>query len=175
MAFLRIEKVTEKTKELEGIKKLYIQAFPENERRPFEDMLSDKTKCIEVLAFYDGEQFCGFACLLNTEDISHIIYLAIEDSYRNKGYGSLALTVIHKQKAGRRVIVDIERENEKAENNEQRQKRKQFYLRNGYKETEVKYHWEQEDYEILAYGGDVSNEDFEMFWDKLYPYIGCNY
>lgn len=175
MTSLRIEKVTQETKELENIKALYFRAFPANERRPFEGMVSDNTGCLEVLAFYDGTLFCGFACLLNTLDISHIIYLAIEDCYRNKGYGSQVLTAIHNQKAGNRIIVDIEMQSEKADNNDQRYKRKQFYFRNGYKETNVKYHWQQEDYEILVYGGNFSRKDFKMFWDNLDSCISGSY
>ena len=162
-----METITSKSLNLETIKELYFQAFPENERRPFEDMITDTSSHIEVLAFYDGSVFCGFACLLNTQKISHIIYLAIDENLRSNGYGSQVLTLLHEYKHGSRVIVDIERQNKISENNEQRLKRKQFYLRNGYSESNVKYHWEGEDYEILVYGGNLSKQEFRAFWDQL--------
>ncbi len=165
--FLETRRVTEQTKNLPEIQALYERAFPENERHPFPRLLLDQTGHIEIVSFWDKELFLGFAVLLTTLDISHIVYFAIEERLRNKGYGGLALQAVHRLKKGYRVIVDIERDLPQADNREQRQKRKQFYLRQGYRETEVKYRWRQEDYEILAYGGTLSDQDFSDFWENL--------
>ncbi|HCL02060.1 MAG TPA: N-acetyltransferase [Lachnoclostridium phytofermentans] len=165
---LRIKIVTEQSKELPQIEKLYRAAFPDNERRPLAPLLQDDTGHGEVLAFYDGTCFCGFACFLTCGDISHIIYFAIEDFLRGKGYGTEALSAMFKLKKGKRIIVDIEVEDEHEVNNTQRQKRKQFYLRNGFCETEVKYRWRQESYEILSLGGIVSADEFRDFWEQIY-------
>ena len=154
--------------ELGHIEALYRASFPENERRPLEPLLEDTTGHGEVLAFYDGSLFCGFACLLNCGDLSHIIYFAVEESLRGKGYGSAALEAMHAEKRGQRIIVDIERENPRAANEAQREKRRRFYLKNGYRATEVRYSWRQEEYEILSFGGAVTRPDFEHFWDELY-------
>ena len=70
-------------------------------------------------------------------------------------------------KAGKRIIVDIEREVPGNPENEIRKRRKNFYLRNGYKETEVRYRWQEEAYEILVFGGELSREDFGNFWKAL--------
>ena len=69
--------------------------------------------------------------------------------------------------SGRRIIVDIEREVPDCEENEIRRRRKNFYLRNGFYETEVRYRWQDEAYEILVFGGELSNEDFGNFWKAL--------
>ena len=61
-------------------------------------------------------------------------------------------------------MADLECEVEGADNNDQRRKRKQFYLLNGYEQTEVNYRWRNEDYEILSQGGNVTRADFEAFW-----------
>ncbi len=44
-----------------------------------------------MLGFFDGEVFCGFASLLTYGDLTQILYFAIEDSLRGKGYGLQAL------------------------------------------------------------------------------------
>lgn len=164
---LTVTRITEKSEDAEKIKSLYKRAFPKNERKPFDAMLSNHSVSMEWLAFYDGGQFCGFACLLDSEGIAHILYLAIDDSIRNQGYGSAVLAAIHERRTGQRIIVDIEQESKKSSNNEQRLKRKIFYLRNGYKETKIKYRWKHEDYEILAYGGEVTEQEFDIFWKQV--------
>mgnify|MGYP004443132081 FL=1 len=164
---MRTEKVTEAHRDINKIKELYERAFPENERHPFEVICDDKKEHVEILAFYEEDLFCGFAVLLNCNKIAHIVYFSIEEELRNRGYGSKVLQCVHQAKKESRVIVDIERLTRNCSNAEQRMKRKQFYLRNGYEETEVRYRWHGDDYEILSYGGTVTDKEFEDFWDKL--------
>ena len=61
-----------------------------------------------------------------------------------------ALELLHQSKSGKKIMVDIEIADERAENAEQRKKCKKFYLRAGYEETSVKYEWRNENYEILS-------------------------
>lgn len=164
---LAIRKVTPTTENIDEIKRLYIDSFPQNERRNFDSLMTMGDGKSEIIALYDGDIFCGFVSLLNGNVISHIIYFAIEEELRGNGYGSESLKAIHEYQSGRRVIVDIERETETAPNNEQRRRRKQFYLRNGYEETEIKYNWRNEDYEILSFGGNVTEEEFDAFWEEF--------
>ena len=164
---LSLTPLTPQSAAAEQLRALYERAFPENERRPFDEMIREPTSFLEPLAIWDGAQCVGLACLLNGDKISHIIYLAIEDSLRGRGYGSAALATIHAAKPGRRIMVDIERDSAAASNRTQRQKRKQFYLRNGYSETPVRYRWRGEDYEILVYGGALSRADYKGFWKSL--------
>ena len=46
--------------------------------------------------------------------------------------------------------------------------RKKFYLRAGYEETPVKYEWRQENYEILSFGGQISEAEYDGFWENLH-------
>lgn len=161
------KKVNIFSKDLHKIKKLYIGSFPENERFPFKTMILNKSGHYETFAFYDNGVFCGFAILLNSLDISHIIYFATLPEMRGKGLGAKALSAIGRIKSGLRIIVDIEREVPGCEENEIRRRRKNFYLRNGFSETEVRYRWQDEAYEILVLGGKLSGEDFGNFWKAL--------
>ena len=155
------------SEELKKARALYYRAFPKNERRSFPELVENRFGGAEVFCFYDEEIFVGMACLLNTPTISHIIYLAVDESLRGNGYGSKALELLHQSKSGRKIMVDIEVPDELAENVEQRRMRKKFYLRAGYEETPVKYEWRHENYEILSFGGLVSEAEYHGFWEDL--------
>ncbi|MBQ7874141.1 MAG: GNAT family N-acetyltransferase [Oscillospiraceae bacterium] len=161
------KRISYRSKDIPKIRKLYFEAFPENERFNFNMMLKNESGHYETFGFYLDESFCGFAILLNSGDISHILYLATEPELRGKGLGAKALGALGRIKKDMRIIVDIERELPGCAENEIRRRRKNFYLRNGYKETEVRYRWQDESYEILVAGGELSKEDFGGFWKSL--------
>ncbi|MBQ2816631.1 MAG: GNAT family N-acetyltransferase [Clostridia bacterium] len=161
---LKYKNVDFTSSELGEVKALYERSFPQNERREFDDMLKDTSGLCKVLSYWDEDVFIGFACLLDVGSISHIIYFAVKEHLRDKGYGSKILDCIHKAEKGMRVIVDIESADTDCDNRGQRIKRKEFYIRNGYEETQVKYHWHGDDYEIMSFGGDVTRKEFSEFW-----------
>lgn len=160
---LKIEKVTANFRDMEKVNALNVRAFPENERRPLEPLINDESGHGEVVAFYEKDIFAGFACLITWEDISHIIYFAIEENLRGKGLGAEALNAMAEMKKGCRMIVDVEDIREGADN-ETRCRRMAFYARNGYVLSEVKYNWHDEDYVILVRGGNFTGDDFGNFW-----------
>ena len=160
----RTEIVTEKSEVMQQIDPLYLRAFPENERRPLGPLLRDHSGNSSFLAFYDDDTFCGFACIMRWKDISHIIYITTEEDLRGHHYGSLALQAMHKHWPEDRFIVDIESDRPDAPNAEQRRLRRHFYMQNGYRSTPVHYPWRGEDYDILAYNGTISSQEFQDFW-----------
>lgn len=86
--------------------------------------------------------------------------------YRDQGIGSYILNDLAKQYDSKKIIVDIEKIKDTS-NKEQRIKRKQFYLKNDFKETDVFYAWQGEDYVILSRNGIVQKKEFWNFWDFL--------
>lgn len=168
---LRLERVTEQTPELERIKSLYESAFPKNERKPLALFLRE-AECCDFVAFYDEGRYCGFAILLTWKDITHILYFAVENELRGRGYGASALHLLQTLRPGNRYIADIEVDHIHAPNHEQRQKRKRFYLRNGYQESGVTYEWQDENYEIMVSGGTVTLQEDDDFWEYFEPVYG---
>ena len=148
-------------------KALYYRSFPKNERRSFSELAENRLGNTQVVCFYDDNTFIGFACMLNSFDISHIIYIAVDESLRGHGYGSKALDLLHKSKRGKCIMVDIEVPDMQAKNNEQRIMRKNFYLRAGYVQTSVKYEWRGEKYEILSFPKQISQAEYDRFWEDL--------
>lgn len=161
------KRIGARSRDLKKIEKLYIEAFPENERFSFSKMIKNENGHYETFGFYRDETFCGFAILLNSEDISHILYIATLPELRGMGLGAKALSALGRIKKDMRIIVDIERELPDCEENELRRRRKNFYIRNSYAETDIRYRWQDESYEILSCGGNVSKEDFGNFWKSL--------
>lgn len=115
---------------------LYLSAFPEIERHPVDELFiaCDTGKC-EWLIFKDGETFIGMAYMIINEDIAFLLYLAVEDSRRDKGYGARILSELANLYVGKEVILLIESLHEECDNMEIRVRRKGFYLRNGFYDT----------------------------------------
>ena len=166
---LQTVEVTKNCKDLYIVKELYENSFPENERINFDFMLTDLSsdnRAFEITAIYDGELFVGFVVTLNSGDISHILYFAVDEELRSNGYGSEILRALHKSKPGQRFIADVEKPDAKSGNNAQREKRIRFYSRNGYKMTDVEYRWNEENYLIMSCNGDISKEEHKAFWEQ---------
>lgn len=153
--------------ERQKLTELYQCAFPAEERRPLEPFFADRSGCAKISSAFSDDSFCGFLCTLRWKDLLHIIYFAVEENLRGKGLGSEILQMFHRENPGVRILVDIEDPLPSSENVAQRLRRKSFYLRNGYRENEIHYRWRTVDYTILSYGGPVTNEEFDAFWDAI--------
>ena len=159
-------KVTKESEKFPEIERLYRAAFPREERVPM-DTLLEADGPYDFIACYDGAVLCGFYSALTFGDITHILFLAVEEKLRDHGYGSQILAEIGKAYAGNRVILDVEMVDPEADNNEQREQRIAFYLRNGYHHSGISYGWRGVMYEILILDGTISEEEFWNFWDQL--------
>ena len=167
------------------VKALYESAFPANERIPIKHLLDDKIKR-EFWAFFDdalcenhGEKgdieiaapltFCGFSNSISHGDITNIVYFAVVPELRSRGYGSKILQVIREQHPDTRIVVDIEVEEESkdAEELERRNRRREFYTRNGFGSSPVDYVWQGEHYRLLTAGGIVTEKEFRDFWKEI--------
>ena len=158
------------------VKALYESAFPANERIPIKHLLDDKIKR-EFWAFFNkdnGEnaaapKFCGFSNSITHGSITNIVYFAVVPELRSRGYGSQILQVIREQHPDTRIVVDIEVEEDSkdAEELERRNRRRDFYLRNGFGASPVDYHWQGEHYRLLTAGGTVTEKEFRDFWKEI--------
>ena len=164
---LHLKKVTRTSPQLDKVLELYERAFPANERWGISAVLDDETGISELFGFFDGELFCGFVILLNWGDIAHIIYLAVSEELRGRGYGSEVINIVRSIKPGRRLLIDIERPEQGLENNAQRLRRKAFYERNGCHEAKVYYSWRGESYEIMISGGEITSREYFRFWHSI--------
>ena len=160
--------VTKKSPWLPQVKALYESAFPANERIPIKHLLDNKIKR-EFWAFFDEETFCGFSNSISLGDITNIVYFAVMPELRSRGYGSQILQAIRRQHPDTRIVVDIEVEEDSkdAEELERRNRRREFYTRNGFDSSPVDYIWQGEHYRLLSAGGTVTEKEFRDFWKEI--------
>ena len=169
---LQIFEVTKDSPWLPQVKALYESAFPANERIPTKQLLDNKIQR-EFFAFVDTidgtPTFCGFSNSITRGTITNIVSFAVEPELRSRGYGSEILKTIREKHPETRLVVDIEvEENSKdAEEIERRNRRRDFYLRNGFEASPFDYHWQGEHYRLLTAGGTVSEKEFRDFWKEV--------
>lgn len=89
----------------------------------------------DVIGIYDGQEPIGFCVILRNSECGYIYFLAIDSRLRSKGYGSAAIQELTRAYPNLQLVLDFEVIDESAENNAQRIRRRNFYLRNGFHET----------------------------------------
>jgi hypothetical protein len=167
---LRVETVTRKNKDFKRVKELLITSFPKEQLLPlWLLLLSAKAKETDFLSFYDEEVLCGFAYVTTIGDISFVVYLAILPSMRSKGYGSAILNKIQSMHKAHKMLLYIDRCDEKALDYEKCLKRKQFYIKNGYMETGYLVETRKVIQEILIKNGVFDKEEFIKFNGLIKP------
>ncbi|WP_277376108.1 GNAT family N-acetyltransferase [Paenibacillus polymyxa] len=160
---VRTETITKHFKELYKIENLYKESFPENERIALCFLLwRSRKEFVDYIAYYDDDVFVGFAYLVSDKNLTFVLYLAISSEVRSKGYGTVIISKIKQKYVGNRIILNIEAIDEVADNSEQRIKRKNFYLKNGFQKADFKIYEYGGLYEVLIHGSNVTLEEYKL-------------
>ena len=87
---LKIKKAFPGTNTFQKVKDLYFASFPADEQLPFGRiaLLSILKPSVDLLAYYDGETFCGFSFTVRSGKYLYINFFAVEPSLRSHGYGA---------------------------------------------------------------------------------------
>ena len=159
---LKTEYITEHNRFWREINNLAKEAFPPEEYlAPIELVRMSKANNFDFLLLTDDEQFEGFMVVQTHRNLAYLFFLAIDSSCRSKGYGSYAIEALKEAYPEKKQVVDFEMLDEKADNYEQRKKRRNFYLRNGYKETGLFLSYLDVDYEVFCMEDDFDVEEFK--------------
>lgn len=150
------------------IKRIYFEAFPKKERMPFPMMVAmSKLWNTQFFSFYDGDVPCGFIYLASIGKIVFVMFFAVDKALRSKGYGSAILQDIKNKYPEKKIIVSIEPYEKNAHDIELRIRRKDFYMRNGYKETGYMMKLNGVVQEIIISNGTFVKREFRSFF-RLY-------
>lgn len=135
------------------IKKIYLEAFPKCERKPWFILRHSikKQKAI-IMTACEAEQLCGFAVLIPYQDMVMVDYLAVSSKIRSKGTGSYMLKKICERFSNKKIILLIEELDDLAINRDQRIARKKFYQKNGFISSQLFINGASGNMEILCYG-----------------------
>lgn len=159
---LNIEHITTSHRFWHEIAALAIEAFPPEEYLPPEKLVNMAEKDeFDFLALIDEGKFVGFMVVQTYGNLSYLFFLAINSAYRSKGYGSRAIETLKEAYPNKQQVVDFEMLDDTANNNEQRIKRKEFYIRNGYKETGMFLSYLGVDYEVMCMDDKFNEEEFK--------------
>ena len=120
------------------IRQLYETAFPEDEQIPWDDLMRLVGEMpLDFTAYYDGEAFIGFTIVYPRKSFNWFWYFAVCKELRGKGYGQQILTLLIERYKGQPFVLDMESTTQVCDNLEERRKRQAFYLRNGFRDTNV--------------------------------------
>lgn len=118
---------------LDKIKSLYIASFPEDERRPWDNiifMIENHSPFFRMRAILDSNaDFYGFLTSWNLPVALYIEHFAIDKNARSKGVGGIIISDIVESSLPLPVVVEVEL----PENNSEAARRISFYERNGFK------------------------------------------
>ena len=165
---LNTEKITRESRFWQQVNSLAKEAFPPEEYlapdKLVEMSLADN---FDFLALTDGDIFVGFMVVQTYKNLAYLFFLAIVPSFRAKGYGSRSIETLRLLYPNKKQVVDFEMQDETAPNNEQRIKRRQFYLKNGYKETGLFLSYFGVDYEVFCMGNNFEPQEFKDLMKEI--------
>lgn len=148
------------------IKKLYMNSFPKDERFPFWILKRcSKEKNVVFNVILEDNKLIGMEYIIKYENISYLMYLAVDKSQRDKGYGSQILKDLKQEY--NTIILSIEKTNKDLKGD--KQKRKDFYLRNGFNETNKFIKDNEVEYEVLCTNKeyDITEKMLKKRYDKM--------
>lgn len=144
-------------REIDYIHSLYVRAFPPAERKPFEILMRLRRRGIcDLYLITCGGENCGFAAVHRVKDIALLDYFAIDDRFRGRGLGGMALDVLTDRYRNCRFFIEIERVEAEADNHAERAARKRFYLQHGFVECGIFARMWGVDMEILSHDRPIS-------------------
>lgn len=117
------------------------QDFPANEIKPLISIERAMERGIyECYGLFNRDTNLGYAFFVNVDSCYLLDYFAVTQTYRNKGYGSVFMNRLSRTLADVECIICEVDDPEMAEDAKERkicERRQQFYLRNGFRETNV--------------------------------------
>ncbi len=164
---IRYEVLTKEHKDVEEVRKFYDYSFPDDERMPYDRLLSMVDTNHRMYVWYDEDKLIGMTFSFVYDHLAYLSYICIRREEQDHGYGSKILQVL--EDVHPRIVADIERI--KTEQDEEQIRRKQFYMRNHFHETGVFYYIYNVDYELLSTGKSVTGKEWNdlihAFWGKF--------
>lgn len=132
------------SKYIDKIEKLYLNAFPKEERFPFWILKEcSKENNSDLYAILDNKKFIGMCYIVNCGDYYYLMYLAVKSELRNKKYGSEILKDLKEKYKTLFLSIDMPID-------EVSIRRKDFYLKNGFYDTNRYYEDTGVYYEVLC-------------------------
>lgn len=165
---LNIKPITQESRFWKQVNILAKEAFPPEEYlAPSELVKMAQSDHFDFLALLDEDGFVGFMVVMLYENMAYLFFLAIDAASRGKGYGSRAIETLKAEYPDKIHTVDFEMLDDSAPNKQQREKRRSFYLRNGYRETGLFLSYLGVDYEVFCMGEGFDPDSFKAMMKTI--------
>ena len=130
------EHILEEKFDFSEANRLYRAAFPKEERVPLGLLrLLTLRRGVDLICYCEGETFCGFTYTVTDGNVVFVLFFAVDEALRGRGYGSSILKLLREKNPGKTVILNVEPLDPNAENAEERVRRVRFYENNGFFDT----------------------------------------
>lgn len=145
-----------------AIKNLYGSAFPKEERAPFWLVRKRaKQNRAAILVAENNGEFIGFLYTVEYKNSVYLFYFAVESGKRGGGNGSEILKLLKEYYKGKTIFLAREPLDDSAENNEQRVRRRNFYIKNGYIDLPYKILEKSVIYDLMSTDENFNPEDYD--------------
>ena len=151
------------SKYVNKIEELYLNSFPEDERFPFWILQEcSKENNSDLYAILDNDKMIGMCYIVNCTNAYYLMYLAVVPSLRNKNYGSMILRDLKEKYKVLFLSVDVPVDNISV-------RRKNFYLRNGFYDTNKFYEDTGINYEVLCTSNkyEITKDNMSMRYTNM--------
>ena len=155
----------------EAVSKLYLSAFPEDERPPLFVFYNAvyKFKRNQVIGYYDNGEFIGFVYLVFYRSILYIAFFAVSPNKRGQGYGTAILNDIRDSYPNITKLLCFEEVDTKYVDHDVRLRRQNFYFRNGYIDNNMKTREGDVVYQSAYIGKNpITFKTYKMIFDHTY-------
>mgnify|MGYP002757420514 CR=1 FL=1 len=158
---MQVEALDKKNKKY--FEKLYTSAFPLEERIDIQTLYRlNREGLIEILILKNNDTNLGLAVIYLNEAIHLLSYFAIDTRYRGLGLGSRALYLLKESYDD--LIIEIESTQIKsADDFALRNRRKAFYIKNGYKVLDDRINYFGIEMELMATRDAGLDEYFDTY------------
>ena len=156
------------------LRNLYETAFPEEEQIPWPDLMQlISLMSLDFTAYCEEDNLIGFTVVYPRPSFNWYWYFAVREELRGRGYGQKILTQLIEKYKGQACVLDMESPyQDPCPNPEQRKRRHGFYLRNGFRDTNVYRSYSDVTMTVMMMGAgtftlqdwdDITNE-LKKFW-----------
>ena len=133
---------------IDTLERINRESFPENELVPVRAFFEMTELTLDVLGIFLDETPVGFLILMRQGTSAYINYFAIDEALRGRGIGSRALALLDDICPGVQVTVDFESVEEACGNPAQRKRRRDFYLRSGFRSAGLYMYYMETEFEV---------------------------
>lgn len=157
-------KLASNSSDIAVLEKINEEAFPESERNLLTDLID--TGAV-VLGIYDYSEAIGFFVIREFKDIIYLAYLAVRSDIRNRGIGKACLQELVNEYFDKQIIAEYEAPDASVNHGVMCLRRRNFYRRNGFKQTGWYTFYDETEFEIGCAGAEFDIDMFNEFIDHL--------